>query len=164
MPLGSRGHLAALELAGAPSVVIFASAYPNPPFFLPGDPPCCSSPESSWNCSSVPGRPIAVSDSACRGDSGGACRILQARGKHAVTASVKLVAEARICGWLAYSATFSVPLSLAHAGSHHGSPCTAPWVLMWEDSGWGREVQWSVSCPRTAFSSPSQASWAIQLI
>lgn len=52
--------------------------------------------------------------------------MLQARGKQAVTASVKLVAEARICGWLAYSATFSVPLSLAHAGSHHGSPMYRP--------------------------------------
>lgn len=54
--------------------------------------------------------------------------MLQAWGEggHAVTASVKLVAEARICGWLAYSATFSVPLSLAHAGSHHGSPMYRP--------------------------------------
>lgn len=53
----------------------------------------------------------------------------QAPGKHAVTASVKLVAEARICGWLPYSATFRLPLSVAHAGSHHGSPCTAPRAL-----------------------------------
>lgn len=91
----------------------------------------------------------------------------QVPGKHAVTASVKLVADARICGWLPYSATFLLPLSVAHAGSHHGSPCTAPWALTWEDSragGGGGEVQWSVSCPRTAFSSPSQTSWADQLI
>lgn len=75
--------------------------------------------------------------------------MLQARGGGgglAVTASVKLVAEARICGWLPYSVTFSLPLSVAHASSHHGSPpCTDPWVLVWEDSRWGREVQWSVS-------------------
>lgn len=146
VPPGSRGHLAAPELAGAPSVVIFASAYPPPPFFLPGGPPCCSSRESSWNRSSVPGRPVAVSDSACRGESGWVCRRLQARGKQAVTtASVKLVAEARICGWLPYSATFRLPLSVAHAGSHHRSPCTVPWALMWEDSKWGRKIQWSVS-------------------
>lgn len=50
----------------------------------------------------------------------------QARGKHAITASVKLIAEARICGWLAYPDTFNVPLSLAHAGSHHGSPMYRP--------------------------------------
>lgn len=162
MPPGSRGHLADPELAGAPSVVIFASAYPPPPFFLPGGSPCCSSPESSWNCSSVPGRPVAVSDSACRGDSGGACRIQQAPGKHAVTASVKLVAEARICGWLPYSGTFRLPLSVAQAGSHHGSPCTAPWALTWEDSSGGEKS--SGPCPRTAFSSPSQTSWADQLI
>lgn len=71
--------------------------------------------------------------------------MLQGLGKHAVTtASVKLVAEAKICGWLPYSATFRLPLSVAFAGSHHGSPCTVPWALMWEDRS-GREVQWSVS-------------------
>lgn len=48
--------------------------------------------------------------------------MLQAPGKHAVTtAPVKLVAKARICGWLPYSATISIPLSVAYAGSHHGS-------------------------------------------
>lgn len=147
MPLGSRGHLAAPELAGAPSVVIFASAYPHPPFFLPGDPPCSSSRESSWNCSSVPGRPVAVSDSVCRGESGGACSMLQARaGGLAVTASVKLVAEARICGWLPYSVSPSVfPCLSPMLAVITDPPCTAPWVLVWEDSRWGREVQWSVS-------------------
>lgn len=61
----------------------------------------------------------------------------------AVTASVKLVAEARICGWLPYSVTFSLPQSVAHASSLHGSPMHR--LLVWEDSRWGREVQWSVS-------------------
>lgn len=71
------------------------------------------------------------------------CRL---RGKRAVTtASVKLVAEARICGWLPYSATFRLPLSVAHAGSHHRSPCTVPWALTWEESKLRRKVQWSVS-------------------
>lgn len=82
----------------------------------------------------------------------------QAPGKHAVTASVKLVAEARICGWLPYSATFLLSLSVAHAGRPHGSP----WALTWEDSRWGEKS--SGPCPRTAFSSPSQNSWADQLI
>lgn len=57
------------------------------------------------------------------GDSGGACGMLQTRGKHAVTASVKLVAEAGIRGYIA-SLLCHLPssLSVAPAGSCHRSP------------------------------------------
>lgn len=69
----------------------------------------------------------------------------QAPGKHAVTASVKLVVEARICGWLPYSATFLLSLSVAHAGSPHGSPMHRPLGFNMGGQQVGREVQWSLS-------------------
>lgn len=146
VPPGSRGHLAAPELAGAPSVVIFASAYPHPLSFSLAVLPAVLAGRAAGTARPFPGDPSRSLIQPVGENREGCAEGCRLRGKHAVTtASVKLVAEARICGWLPYSATFRLPLSVAHAGSHHRSPYTFPWALMWEDSKWGRKIQWSVS-------------------
>lgn len=152
---GSRGHLAAPELAGARSGVIFASAHP--PRFPPL--PCLrcwplllSRGDNSWNYSEVPGGSAAVSDSASGGDSGWAWGMRLVVGETRCHASVKLVAGAGI-QWVG---SLLPPLP-------HTSPPVVPAVpggpeqhafvaWKWEmpGSGWGRQGPWlAYAHPRT---------------
>lgn len=99
------------ELAGAPSVVILASAYtPRPLSFSQAVLPAALAGRAAGTARPFPGDPSRSLIHPVRGIREGRAECCGLGEKHAVTAaSVRLVAEAGVCGSLPYSATFRLP-------------------------------------------------------